>query len=88
MLSPEIHAALAAHKDSLKAYPNVVDVGLGYKTKNGLLFYPSRPELSDLVLMEPGKGYWLNVSRNGVLSYKGRHTPLTQGWNLIGWPPA
>ena len=53
-----------------------------------LLFDPSRPELSDLVLMEPGKGYWLNVSRNGELSYKGHHTPLTQGWNLIGWPPA
>ena len=62
--------------------------GFDARIQKFLLFDPAAPQVSDLALLEPGKGYWLNLKRNGLLSYQGKTTPLQQGWNLIGWPVA
>ena len=62
--------------------------GFDGKSQKFLLFDPAAPQVSDLALLEPGKGYWLNLKRNGLLFYQGSTTPLHQGWNLIGWPVA
>ncbi len=50
------------------------------------LYDPSYPHSEyDLAALEAGRGYWINVSKDAVLTYHGRTKQLTQGWNLIGW---
>ena len=49
------------------------------------LYDPLGRELSDLVNVVPGRGYWLRLSTPGILRHQGRDMPLVAGWNLIGW---
>jgi hypothetical protein len=62
--------------------------GFDARSQRFLLFDPANPVLSDLVLLEPGKGYWLRLSRNTQFTYQGGNVPLYEGWNLVGWPVA
>lgn len=59
--------------------------GFDATSQRFLLFDPTTPALSDLALLEPGKGYWLNLIRGTMLNFNGRQTQLRQGWNLVGW---
>jgi hypothetical protein len=59
--------------------------GFDANTQKFLLFDPAAPALSDLALLEPGKGYWLSLVRDAVLSFGGHQTPVYNGWNLVGW---
>jgi hypothetical protein len=59
--------------------------GYDAATQRFLLFDPGSTLLSDLTMLEPGKGYWLALTRDVELQYQGRRTQLRQGWNLVGW---
>ena len=67
----------------------VLRVAWGFEARSQrfLLFDPAAPVLSDLALLEPGKGYWLALTRDAQFTYQGGSVPLYRGWNLVGWPP-
>ena len=52
-------------------------------------YIPGSP-LNNLSAIEPGKGYWINMTDETVLEIPGAQiadtaVPLHQGWNLIGY---
>jgi hypothetical protein len=53
------------------------------------VYDPSKPELSDLHEMEPGKGYWLKLNSSAYMNITGDSSSgvinLTPGWNLVGF---
>lgn len=56
------------------------------------LYNPSNPpQFNDLTAVNPGQGYWINMTSPGTLTLTGTHPLTTQitlcpGWNLIGYP--
>ena len=50
------------------------------------MFDPHLPGISDLTMLEPGRGYWLKVSGSCTLDYQGRVQRFPEaGWYLVGW---
>jgi hypothetical protein len=55
------------------------------------MYDPSHPGLSDLHMIYPDSGYWINLTGDSNLTVTGREMANTQilvvpGWNLIGYP--
>ncbi|MBU2008960.1 MAG: hypothetical protein KJ624_03805 [Chloroflexi bacterium] len=59
--------------------------GFDGRTQTWKLYDPLNPALSDLTVLERGKGYWILANENGTLIYSGNSYPIWKGWNLIGW---
>jgi hypothetical protein len=53
------------------------------------LYDPQNPNFSDLLTMEAGRGYWVDMKQGGTLSGSGAAAPssvlLSAGWNLVGY---
>jgi hypothetical protein len=53
------------------------------------LYDPGDPNFSDLLTMEAGQGYWIDMKESGALWGSGTAAPssipLSTGWNLIGY---
>jgi Mg-chelatase subunit ChlD len=52
---------------------------------------PAHPGISDLNMIYPDSGYWINITEGANLTVTGREMANTQilvapGWNLIGYP--
>lgn len=59
--------------------------GYNTTTRNWLLYEPSNLKVSDLMSLNAGSGYWLQVNADCVLFYGVHSYNLYKGWNLIGW---
>lgn len=61
----------------------------GYRGGAWRVFNPNAAGFSDLSVMEPGRGYWIDMLQDSVLSVPGGNTvnaiPLFSGWNLVGF---
>ena len=49
------------------------------------LFDPADARVSDLTTLNPGQGYWINVTKDITLKVRAHPYNLVAGWNLIGW---
>jgi hypothetical protein len=53
------------------------------------LYDPQNPNFNDLLTMEAGRGYWVEMKESGALSGSGTAAPssvlLSAGWNLAGY---
>ena len=59
--------------------------GVEAPTQEWRVYAPSMPEISDLTLLEKGKGYWIKVKKDCTLVWEANSWHLYKGWNLIGW---
>jgi len=61
----------------------------GYRGGAWRVFNPDAAGFNDLSVMEPGRGYWINMRQDSVLTIPGGNTvnaiPLFNGWNLVGF---
>lgn len=70
-----------------------LDIAYGYKASEGIggwtVYNPewavTHPEWNTLMLLHRGRGYWINVNKECVLTYGTNTYYLDEGWNLIGW---
>lgn len=58
--------------------------GFDNVAKKWSLYEPGAP-LPSLEYLEPGKGYWVQLSGAASLTYGPNTWALSPGWNLIGW---
>ncbi len=60
-----------------------------YKGASWKVYDPTAPDFSDLTVMEPGSGYWINADNEFTLSFTGTVSAgslsLEAGWNLVGY---
>lgn len=53
------------------------------------VYDPANPSFSDLLTMEAGKGYWINMNETATLTVSGsapsKSIDLVSGWNLVGY---
>ncbi len=60
-----------------------------YQNGHWRTFDPDNPGFSDLSVLEPGRGYWINMTAAGDLPVSGapasRSISLNSGWNLVGY---
>lgn len=53
------------------------------------VYDPANPGFNDLTTMEPGRGYWINISKSAALAVSGNapsaSVDLSDGWNLLGY---
>ena len=59
--------------------------GYDSRRQKWLLHVPGAPAISDLQVLQQGKGYWLNATEAVTLTYGGDTWSLEAGWNLLGW---
>jgi hypothetical protein len=75
----QVTSSIAGKFNSIWAY-----VGGSWK-----LYDPGDPNFSDLLTMEAGWGYWIDMEESGALLGTGTAAPssipLSKGWNLIGY---
>jgi len=75
----QVTSSIAGKFNSIWAY-----VGGSWK-----LYNPGDPNFSDLLTMEAGRGYWIDMKESGALWGSGTAAPssipLSKGWNLIGY---
>jgi hypothetical protein len=75
----QLTSSIAGKFNSIWAY-----VGGSWK-----LYNPGDPNFSDLLTMEAGRGYWIDMKESGTLSGTGTAAPssipLSTGWNLVGY---
>lgn len=61
----------------------------GYDEGQWKMFDPANPDLSDLDVLESGRGYWIKMIRPAALVFQGTTAPVTRelkrGWNLVGY---
>jgi hypothetical protein len=59
----------------------------GYDAKKQAfqLYDPAAPVLSDLTVLVRGRGYWILVNRDQIITLGSSSYDLSAGWNLIGW---
>jgi len=75
----QVTSSIAGKFNSIWAY-----VGGSWK-----LYNPGDPNFSDLLTMEAGRGYWIDMEESGALLGTGTAAPssipLSAGWNLVGY---
>jgi hypothetical protein len=75
----QVTSSIAGKFNSIWAY-----VGGSWK-----LYNPGNSNFSDLLTMEAGRGYWIDMKESGALLGSGTAAPssipLSKGWNLIGY---
>lgn len=54
-------------------------------SRQAWLVYKPGVAISDLKVLQKGKGYWIQATDDVVLSYGTDSWKLSAGWNLIGW---
>ena len=59
--------------------------GYDSRSRKWLLYVPGVPQVSDLAVLQKGKGYWLMMKEQYPLTYGPSVWVLEAGWNLIGW---
>lgn len=70
-----------------------LNIAYGYKAGEGTggwtVYNPgwavAHPEGNTLMLLHKGRGYWINVNTECILTYGTDTYYLDEGWNLIGW---